>query len=717
MTQNRSDDALARALTPSSVVIIGASDNPDKVGGRPLDYLKRFGYRGKVFPVNPTRKQVQGTQCYPSVESLPEVPDLAIVAVGSKAVRDAVIACARKGVPAAIILSSGFGEAGKEGLADQQALVKEASEHGMRLIGPNAQGLANFSIGAVSNFSTMFTQVPAKDGPVAIVSQSGATSAVLYTLLREQNVGVRYVLATGNEADVCVADLTMQVAKDPAIELIILYTESIGDSASLSNALRLAHQNGIPVIALKAGRTPSGAAAAQSHTGALVNEDAVVQAFFEKHAVWRASDPREAVDAVPFYLKNNDPLPSTGGLVVISNSGSSCVMCADESEENSLPLAQLSQETRQRIGRELASFAAVNNPIDLTAGLMSDSSLLGAVLSHLRDDDAVSSVLISLPVAGNGYDLERIAKDVAQFEKCSGKAVVISSTLSSALAPFQAQALTTFTSEKAAIRALSQYRRHTQQLTKTVPVPSDITPINLPKGDNQFLSELESLQTIEQTGMQCAPYAHCLTLEQAINARKQLGTTVVLKACSELLPHKSEHGLVFLGLKDDDAIRSAFETCYERVQSLGVPWGGVIVATQISARREIAIGAKVDPVFGPIIMVSDGGKYIEAMPDFALLLAPFDRASVEDALSKLRIAPLFSGVRGEPPMDRAALCNLVMQLGLFIQACHTQVASIDLNPVMVGTDGDGVFVVDALIERQSPSTQSAHQQSTPLEQP
>lgn len=707
MIGNNQDDVLARALTPASVAIIGASDNPDKVGGRPIDYLQRFGYSGKIFPVNPSRQVVQGITCYPTVNVLPEVPDLAIIAVGSGLVREVVIACAAKKIPAAIILSSGFGEAGEQGLNQQKALVEDAAAAGMRIIGPNAQGLANFSIGAVCNFSTMFTQVSPKDGPVAVVSQSGATGAVLYTLLRERDVGVRYVLATGNEADVTVADLALRVAKDPAIRLIILYMESISDAVSLRKVLSFTHQIKTPVIVLKAGRTPSGAAAAQSHTGALVNEDAIVEEFFSTYAAWRASGLREIADAAPLYLKRASHQPHNGGLVVISNSGSSCVMCADSAEEMGLPLAHLNEDTRLHISKELAAFASVSNPIDLTAGLMSDSTLLGAVLTHLKEDPAVSTVLISLPVAGNGYDLDYIAKDIAEFEQVSGKTVVVSSTLESALEPFRTQGLITFAGESAAIRALAQYTHHSGRLEKVLPGNFSVNPVQIPAGNVKFLNESASLACIQQAGIPCAPYEHCDTLERAIGAWRRLGSTVVLKACSEYLPHKSEHNLVFLGLNDENAVRVAFESCNDRISVLGLPWEGVVVAKQVSGRRELAVGAKIDPVFGPVVMVGDGGKYIEAMPDFSVLIPPFDAAIVKKALSKLRIAPLLQGVRGEAPMDQAALCDLILRLGALVEAHSNDIASIDLNPVMVKSDGEGVWVVDALIERRTPLVPTA----------
>lgn len=697
MNTDKRLDALSVALSPRSVAIIGASDNKNKVGGRPVNYLQRFGYQGKIYPVNPTRDFVQDLRCYPDVESLPEVPDLAIVAVAGSAVVQAVRACALKGVRNAIILSSGFGETGEEGLAQQAEIAVEAARAGMRIVGPNSQGLANFSNGAVCNFSTMFTQLPPQDGPVAIVSQSGATSAALYSLLRERGVGVRYVLATGNESDVTVSELALTVAADPAIRLIILYAESIQDPEVLVQASALAREKGIPIIAVKAGRTASGMAAAKSHTGALVNEDGVVDAFFRRHAIWRAVDPASVVHTVELYLKENRLLGRN--LVVISNSGSSCVMCADSADELDFPLADLATETRQRVSKALASFAACDNPIDLTTSLMGNSAVFGQVLESLATDPAGDLFLISLPVAGSGYDLEQIAQDTAEFEAATGKSVVVAATLKTALDPFKQRGIVTFNSERQALLALDQFTRHLALMKAPKVVAKKVVSIALPKGAAPFLNEADSLEYLAKGGIPVVAHHVCYSGDEAVAAWKALSGPVAVKACSEGLPHKSEYGLVYLNVNSEAEIRSAFENCNDGMKKLQVAGDGVIIAKMERSRREFAIGAKIDPVFGPVIMVSDGGKYIEAMPDFCLLIPPFDADEVREAMKQLRVAPLLGGVRGESPMDVDAFCKVIVDVAALMNASRGTIASIDLNPVMVRSQGEGVVVADALIER------------------
>ncbi|OYW57493.1 MAG: CoA-binding protein, partial [Rhizobiales bacterium 12-68-15] len=329
------------ALNPKSIAVIGASENPNKIGGRPLLYLSRFGYRGKVYPINPNRTEVQGLAAAPSLLDLPEAPELAIIAVPGAAAVEALDACGETGVKLALMMSSGFGESeGGDGMAQQEAMVARARARGMRVVGPNSQGLANFGTGAIASFSTMFIEVEPKDGPVGIVSQSGAMSVVPYGLLRGRGIGVRHAHATGNDCDVTVCELAMAVADDPAVRLLLLYLESIPDPKHLAEAARIARRRGVPVIALKSGRSAAGQAAARSHTGALANEDAVVDAFLEQHGIWRARDTGDLVHAAELYLKGWKP--EGRRLVAISNSGATCVLAADAASAQGLTLDALS---------------------------------------------------------------------------------------------------------------------------------------------------------------------------------------------------------------------------------------------------------------------------------------------------------------------------------------------------------------------------------------
>ncbi|MEO8718422.1 MAG: CoA-binding protein, partial [Burkholderiales bacterium] len=436
---------LRAALAPKSIAIVGASDNPHKVGGRPILYMKRYGFRGAIYPINPGRKEVQGLKAYASIGDVPEAPDLVVIAVaGDDAVR-AVEECAAKGVQVAVVMTSGFGELGEAGKAAQARMAAAAKAANMRLVGPNCQGLANFATGAVANFSTIFHEMEARDGPVAIVSQSGACSQAIYILARQRGLDVRHVHATGNEADVTVADLAEEIVREDGVRLVLLYMEAIQRPDVLAQAAEYARGRDLPIVAVKAGRTASGIKAASSHTGALASEDRVIDAFFAKHAIWRAADPQELVAAGQLYLSGGRPQGKR--FVALSNSGASCVMAADAAEEFALTLPAFTAATQARLTKALPAFATPSNPLDVTGALLTDSGLIGAALGVLGEEDACDLLMLAIPIAGAGYDVPRFARDAAAFRERHGKSVALAAPQAEVRAEFEKLGVPAFARE------------------------------------------------------------------------------------------------------------------------------------------------------------------------------------------------------------------------------------------------------------------------------
>jgi acyl-CoA synthetase (NDP forming) len=682
---------LGSALNPASVAIVGASDNPHKVGGRPSLYLKRYGYRGAIYPINPARSTVQGLRAFPRVRDTPEAPELAIVAIAGDEAVSAVEACAARGVKVAVVMTSGFGETGAEGLAKQKQMVEAARKAGMRLIGPNCQGLANFATGMVANFSTIFNELEARDGPVAIVSQSGANSQAIYTLLREKGLSARHVHATGNEADVTVADLAAAVVADPDVRLVLLYMEAIKDPPMLAAAAAEARRRDLPIVALKAGRTASGQKAASSHTGALATEDRVVDAFFERHGIWRAHDPQELVSAAELYLSGRRPRGKR--LVFVSNSGASCVMTADYAEREGIPLAEVSPQAKQRLKGVLPAFAALDNPIDITGALLGNPELFGAVLPIVGDDSQSELLLVGLPVAGTGYDVPRFATDLAAFQERYGHAVAIAAPQDSVRRPFTEAGVASFASESEAMDALAQLADHSALLRR--PVPPRLPSPRL-GARSHFRNEAESLAMLAQAGLSVIEHRLCREDLEVRAAMDELGAELVVKTCSRDLPHKSDHGLVAIGVGDPLA---EFRRQRERCLALGARFEGVIVARRARGGHELALGARIDPTFGPLVLVGDGGIYLEALKDFRLLIAPFTEEEVLAKIDELRIAPLLRAQRGQPARDVRAFARMAVKLGEAIIAWQGRVASVDVNPVMVFETG--AQALDALVESRA----------------
>ena len=691
--------ALRTALAPKSIAVIGASDNANKIGGRPLAYLSRFGFQGKVYPINPMRNEVQGFHSFATFQSLPEVPDVAIIAVPGDLAVQAVAECAKAGVALSIVMSSGFGESDAEGKLQEQAMKASARAGGMRIVGPNSQGLANFGTGAVASFSTMFSEVQPLDGPIGIISQSGAMSVIPYGLLRARGLGVRHSHATGNDCDVTVCELATVVAEDPDLKLLMLYLEGIPDPWNLAEAARIARDRNLPMVVLKSGRTAAGQEAAQSHTGALANEDRVVDAFLKEHGIMRAQSMVDLVDTAPLYLQGWRPRGRR--LVAISNSGAVCVMTADAATQEGMPLEPLLPATQQELKSILPGFATVKNPVDITAALLSNSGLFGAILPPISKDPAADAFLIGIAVAGAGYDVDKFSRDAATFADETGKPLVVAAPQPNIAAQFKVNGLVVYPTEGEAVRALSLYLTHAELIADSKLRNPLIKQAPLGIQKSKLLDEAVSLALLANAGVSVVKHALCHSEEEAAAAFATIGATmVVVKGCTEEASHKSELGLVRLGVRDEAALRQAFKDMHVAANSAGVKLTGVIIAEQVKGQRELMIGARVDPVFGPVVLVGDGGKYVEAMPDLQVLMAPFSAADVEKALGRLRIAPLLAGVRGEPPLDVHAFCQSAIAVGQMMADEKLGISQLDINPVMVGSLGQGCVSLDAVIYRK-----------------
>ena len=691
----------ATLLSPRSIAIVGASDNPNKIGGRPIHFMQRFGYRGKLFPVNPARNEVQGIKSYPNLESLPEAPDCVLLAVGGDAALQAVREAAKIGAKSIIVSASGFGETGAAGRAMQDEMVRIAHGAGMRMIGPNSQGLANFACGAVTSFSTLFLERPPADGPVAIVSQSGALSVVPYALLRDRGIGVRHVHATGNEADLCVADIANAVIDDDGVKLLLLYLENFNRPDVLARAAEKARERDIPILALKAGRTQSGAQMASSHTGAMATEDRIIDAFMEKHGILRARGVGDLVNSAELFLSGRRPRGRR--IVMLSNSGASCVMAADAADDLKLPLAKLHISTREKLTALLPGFSTAANPIDLTASLLTDSSLFGKALAAIGADDEVDMVMAAIPVAGQGYDVPSYARAAAAFIAQTGKPLAFASPLAEVVNEFKKENVPSFLDEQIAMESLARLATYTGwKGAPRLPLQAALPVTPVPTASQRYLSEAASLAWLSDNGVATVPFRVCKTEAEIRDAFHALDKPVAIKASSPDVPHKSEHGLVFLNVGNETRALECFAIIKKKLSELNAKDEGAIVATMIKPQRELMIGGRIDAQFGPMVMVGDGGKFVEALQDFALLLAPFTVDDVFRALDGLRIAPILRGARGEPPLDIQTFAKMAVRVGEILIAAQDCVASIDLNPVMVLAKNKNesltVFAADGLVE-------------------
>ena len=696
---------LSYANHPSSIAIVGASDNVDKLGGRCLQYLLRFGFKGTVFPINPSRPETQGVKTYPNFDALPSVAELAVIAVPGEQAVEAVEACARHGTRVAVILTAGFGETDAAGRAQEKRMVDAARASGMRLIGPNTQGLSNFGNGAIANFSTMFVEVKPEDGPVAVVSQSGGGSSVPFGLLRERGIGVRYCHAIGNQCDVTVCELATEAARDPDIQLLLLYLEGIPDASHIAQLAAVARERELPVLVVKSGRTAAGQKASLSHTGSLATEDRVVDAFFSYHGILRVDDVGCLVYPAELYLKRWKP---TGRrLVVISNSGTACVMTADAATRAGMQINELQPSTQAALAKVLPSFATMVNPVDITAALLSNSRLFGDILPIIANDPGSDAFLISVPVAGRGYDVDAFARDAGVFATETGKPVVIVAPQPKVAQKFRDAGLPVFTLESEAVAALHQFITSHEVLAQARKARSNDAALptiqpTVGAGAAEVINEADGLALAGAYGIPVVAHRLCQSEEEAVQALATLGGSVAVKGCTVAVTHKSEVGLVQLNVSSPEAARKAFNEITDAAKRQQIPLDGVLLARMTPGRREMIIGAHRDPTFGAVLTVGDGGKYVEQLPDVQVLMAGATRDEIRRAIEKLRIAPLFAGVRGEVAMDVDSLCDAVQALGRLMNDESQHIESVDLNPMILFDKGQGCLAVDAVIVRGRP---------------
>jgi acyl-CoA synthetase (NDP forming) len=624
------------------------------------------------------------------------VPDVALIAVAGERAAAAVRSSAQLGSKGCIIMASGFGETDDpDGHQLQRQMIAEARDAQMRVVGPNSQGLANFATGAVLGFSTMFTEQPPMDGPVAVVSQSGAMCSVPYGMLRRRGIGVRYAHGTGNDVDVTVGELAETVVSDPDIRLVLLYLEDVRDPEPLERAARASLAAGTPIVALMGGRSVDGQRAAASHTGALANEQRVVDAFFERCGIWRSRSASELVAATELYLQGWKPRGKS--LAVVSNSGAVCVLAADAASDHGLPLAKLSPATTAGLDAALPAFATKSNPIDVTAALLTDSSLFGKVLPLLATDRAVDACLLGLPVSGKGYNVPRFAADAREYAR-RGSPILVATPQQDVAQEFRRQGLVVFEEEAGALAAMSQFLRHHGLMTAAA--RREPRPPRRHREAPRALNESGSLDLLGALGLPTVPHVLCPDAISAAKAFDELGVnSVVVKGCTSDATHKSELGLVRLNVNSAEDTEQAAEEMLARLRAAGLSADGVLVAPMVTALHEVILGAHLDPVFGPVIIVGAGGKYVEVLPDVQLLLPPFDEEEARGAISRLAMAPLLKGVRGEPPAAVDAWAAAAVRLGDALISASCSVVSVDANPLMLRAADcrEGAVIVDAVV--------------------
>jgi acyl-CoA synthetase (NDP forming) len=688
---------LTPLLAPRSVAVLGASSDPTRISGRPIAYMQAQGFQGALYPINPNRAEVQGLKAYASVADLPETPDVAIVAIAAEAAAPAVAELARRGVKAVVMFTAGFAEMDEAGAAAQTRMVADARAHGMRILGPNCLGVFDARRAYYATFSSSFDSGWPVPGRIGIASQSGAYGTHLYTLARNRGIGASLCVMTGNEGDVTVGECIGWLAENPEVDVIAVYAEGIREAPGLIAAFQAAHAARKPIVMQKVGRSELGTKAAKSHTASIAGDDAVTEAVMAEFGVMRARNSEEMLDIAHTATRKIYPVRNTLGVITVS--GGAGVLISDVAEGVGLPMPEMPADAQAML-RGLVPFCAPRNPVDATAQVSNDVSLIKTFTESMVKDGGYTSVLgfFSMTASARRWPAMReqlnVVKD-AYPDRLYSLSVIVPPERRDEL---EADGWVVHEDPTRAVIALDAMGRYGRAFAKPAGAPPpQVPPVTLPATTP---SEAEAKRLLAEAGIASAPEAACATAEAAVAAADRIGFPVVMKILSPDILHKSEIGGVLLDVADPGAVRDGFALLLARAKQAApdARIEGVLVAKQLKGGVECILGIHRDPVFGPMAMFGLGGIFVEVLKDVVFHRCPFGTDMAEEMIRSIKGAPLLLGARGRKPADVKALAEMLARLSAFAVAAGPRLASIDLNPVFAMEDGKGAFAVDAVIE-------------------
>lgn len=688
---------LDRLLNPASVAVIGASDDPARIGGRPVRYLKEAGFRGPVIPVNPKRAEVQGLKAYSSISAYGAPVDAAIIAVSAAQAVDVIRECAAAGVGGCVVFSANFAEAGPEGVARQNELTRISHETGIRIIGPNCLGLFNAQSGAFLTFSTFFDRGFSTGGRMAVITQSGGFGSHLIDVMKDYGIQVGSWVSTGNEADVEVGECISWAAEQENIDSIIAYTEGAKDGAALREGLLKARRRNKPVAIMKSGRSERGIAAASTHTAALAGDDAMYQGIFAQFGVRRAYSTEELADIA--YFLQSGRLPESKSAVVLTASGAAGVQMADVSTEVGLDLPVLPAAVQDRI-RALSPFAATANPVDITAQALNDHGILPGCMEAVAAQTDIGSFIIHFSTtADDPRQREPIFDAVREFVTSHPDKLVIMCMRGSPemISRYEAEGVRVFSDCSRAVKALG--RALWSPVLSESPAPGDRVPEDMLTAAS--LSEDGAKTLLQRIGIRVPARVVVDAPEQTSVATKGWTYPVVAKILSEHVQHKTELGGVRLGLRSPEEAETACRGILASVRAALPDISGekLLLEEQVPSDAELILGVQNDPELGMMIMVGMGGIQAEIYKDVAFRMAPVDEAGARAMLDSLGGSALFRPFRGRGALDVGAVAKAVSELSRFAVAHSDRIRSMDINPLMVSTEksGQGAVAVDCVV--------------------
>ena len=690
-------------LSPKSIAVIGASDKQGSVG-RAITSNIMNGYKGIVYPISPTRETVFDQKAYKSVLDVPNSIDLAVVITKNTIVPVVLEECGKKKIKGAIVITAGFKEVDEEGKKLEQKLKDIATKYGVKVIGPNCLGVMNLEPQTMMN--STFLKITPKSGKIALVSQSGAICAALVEDASAQGIGFSAVVSMGNKADMTEIDILKMLADHEQTKVIVMYLEDMGDGQEfLKVCKQITKNNKKPILVLKSGRSPEGAKAAMSHTGALMGSDEIYDAVIKQSGAIRVDTMEELFDYATAFSKQ--PLPTEGDLVIVSNAGGPAIISTDSCSKLGIKMAKI-EEIRPKIDAVIPPWGSSRNPVDIVgdADFNRFENVLNEVLAHKN----VGSV-ISMCTPSATLDYDKLAEVIVKMSKKYKKTMLASlmgldegitnrEILANGDVPY-------YTYAEGSIRALKAMLRFADWI-KTPEGNIAKFDVDKEKASKVFdkvkdegrtnLLEEEGLEILSAYGFPLPKSILAKTEDEAVEAANKIGYPTVMKIASPQIVHKSDAGGVKVNLSSDKEVRDAFKVIVDNAKKYDskAEIKGVLIVEMVKGGKEMIIGSKLEPGFGPVVMLGMGGIYVEILKDVTFRLAPFTDQEANDMISSIKTKKLLEGVRGEKPSDVEKLSECIQRLSQLVTDFR-EIKELDMNPVLVMQKGEGCKILDVRI--------------------
>jgi len=704
---------LDKIFDPKSVAIIGASDEEGTVGYALMKNFTELGYKGKVYPVNIRKPEILGLKAYQSVEQIPEPVDLAVIATPAKTVPNVVEQCGKAGIKGIIIISAGFKEIGAEGKALEGKVNEIKDKYGLRIIGPNCLGIIRPSI----NLNATFINKVPKPGNIAFISQSGALGSAILDWAIDQNIGFSNFVSIGSMIDVDFGDLIDYFGTDQKTRSILMYIEGLSEARKFMSAARHFARTK-PIIVVKAGKFSESAKAAASHTGSLTGEDNVYDAAFKRAGIVRVEEIADLFNCAE--VLGMQPLPKGPNLAIITNAGGPGVMATDALIAKGGKLAKLSQKTMEKLNEVLPHYWSRGNPIDILGDAKADR--YKAVIEACMNDENVDGILIIYTAQAVAEPVE-IAKTIVDLHKNQSyhnKTVLTSfmgyGVVEEANRIFNENNIPTYSTPEQAIKTylyMYQYERNLELIYETPEeLPVNETPPKRPimvilrnaaVEDRELLTEAEAKKLLEYYEFPVVKTCVSKTPEEAVSLANQIGYPVVMKILSPQITHKTDAGGVILDLNSDADVKKAYETIIQNAKKYdpNAEIEGVTVQKMIKKKGyEVILGAKTDPLFGPVILFGMGGIGVELFKDFSLGLPPLNQTLVRRIMEETKVYQLLKGYRNVPPADIKLLEEIMVQFSQML-IDYPQIKEIDINPLFVGESEAFAFDARIVVDKKS----------------